>query len=98
MDDNTHYMTTTRVAEYLGLSPRTLESYRSRGGGPAFHAFGGAVRYLVSDVLKWATARRRHSTSDDGLLSAPSEDEDEDEEHDGDEENVDDDRPGKSRR
>ena len=83
MDDNTHYMTTTRVAEYLGLSPRTLESYRSRGGGPAFHAFGGAVRYLVSDVLKWAAARRRHSTSDDGLRSPHPEDGDDDDDGTG---------------
>ena len=90
MNENIHYMTTPQVAAYLGLSPRTLESYRTRGVGPAFHVFGGAVRYLLSDVVKWASTRRRHSTSDDGLRSAPPEDEDE--ENDGAE------RPGKSRR
>ena len=90
MNENTRYMTTPQVATYLGLSPRTLESYRTRGVGPTFHVFGSAVRYLLSDVVKWASTRRRHSTSDDGLRSAPPKDEDE--ENDGA------DRPGKSRR
>ncbi len=96
MNDNTGFMKTEQIADHLGLSPRTLESYRSRGGGPAFYVFGSVVRYLLSDVLKWASKRRRRSTSDDGLQSLTSEDGDE--EHDGDEEDIDDDRPGKSRR
>ena len=69
MDETMHYMSTRQVAAYLGLSPRTLESYRCRGGGPPFHVFGSVVRYLLSDVVKWASKRRRHSTSDDGLRS-----------------------------
>ena len=96
MTDNTGFMKTEQIADHLGLSPRTLESYRSRGGGPAFYVFGSVVRYLLSDVLEWASKRRRRSTSDDGLQSPTPEDGDE--EHDGDEEDVDDDRPGKSRR
>ena len=76
MSETTHYMTTPQAAAYLGLSPRTLESYRCRGGGPPFHVFGGVVRYLLSDVVKWASKRRRHSTSDDGLRSPTPEDED----------------------
>ena len=77
MNDTTHYMSTRQVAAYLGLSPRTLESYRCRGGGPPFHVFGSVVRYLLSDVVKWASKRRRHSTSDDGLRSAIPKDGDE---------------------
>ena len=96
MEENARYMTTPQVAAYLGLSPRTLESYRTRGMGPMFYVFGNLVRYLLSDVVKWAAERRRHSTSDDGLRGAPSEDGDE--ERDGDEETVDDDCPGKSGR
>ena len=97
MNDNICFIKTAQVASIVGLSERTLESYRSRGGGPAFYVFGSVVRYLLSDVLKWAAARRRNSTSDDGLGSPPPEDEDE--ENDGDQD-VDDrpDRPGKSRR
>ena len=97
MNDNICFIKTAQVASIVGLSERTLESYRSRGGGPAFYVFGSVVRYLLSDVLKWAAARRRNSTSDDGLGSPTPEDEDE--ENDGDQD-VDDrpDRPGKSRR
>ena len=69
-ESETHYMSTRQVAAYLGLSPRTLENYRCRGGGPPFHVFGGAVRYLLSDVVNWASKRRRRSTSDDGVRSA----------------------------
>ncbi|MCY4405937.1 MAG: helix-turn-helix domain-containing protein [Rhodospirillaceae bacterium] len=95
MSNNTGFMKTEQIAKHLGLSPRTLESYRSRGGGPAFYVFGSVVRYLLSDVLKWASKRRRRSTSDDGLQSPTPEDGDEEQ---WDEEDVDDDRPGKSRR
>ncbi|MCY4404828.1 MAG: helix-turn-helix domain-containing protein [Rhodospirillaceae bacterium] len=95
MSNNTGFMKTEQIADHLGLSPRTLESYRSRGGGPAFYVFGSVVRYLLSDVLEWASKRRRRSTSDDGLQSPTPEDGDEEQ---WDEEDVDDDRPGKSRR
>ena len=63
---NDKYMNTREVAAYLGLSPRTLDRYRVKGGGPAFHRFGGCVRYLRADVAAWAAARRVRSTSDDG--------------------------------
>ena len=78
MNETTRYMTTPQAAAYLGLSPRTLESYRCRGGGPPFHVFGSVVRYLLSDLVRWASARRRHSTSDDGLRSPIPKDGDED--------------------
>jgi len=74
MNETAHYMRTRQVAAYLGLSPRTLESYRCRGEGPPFHVFGVVVRYLLSDVVKWASERRRRSTSDDGLRSPTPED------------------------
>ncbi len=84
MDENTRLMTTREVAAYVGLSHRTLESYRSRGGGPPFYVVGSViVRYLLSEVLKWAVARRRHSTSDDGLADADPEDGDDDDDGTG---------------
>ena len=76
MNETAHYLSTPQVAAYMGLSPRTLESYRCRGGGPPFYVFGSVVRYLLSDVVKWASKRRRHSTSDDGLQSPTLKDED----------------------
>lgn len=66
MDGDTRYMKTREAAALLGLSPRTLETYRWRGGGPAFSRFGSSVRYLRSHVVAWAAARRVRSTSDDG--------------------------------
>ena len=102
MNENTGFMKTAQVAAYLGLSPRTLESYRSRGGGPPFYVLGSVVRYLLSDVLKWASTRRRNSTSDDGLGSPVPEDEDEendrDEDDGGDEDDGRPDRPERSKR
>ena len=60
------YLSTREAADWLGLSPRTLDRYRVSGDGPAFHRFGGRVRYLAADLDDWAAARRRLSTSDDG--------------------------------
>ena len=96
MNDNTGFMKTSQVAAYLGLSPRTLESYRTRGVGPPFYVIGSVVRYLLSDVLKWASSRRRNSTSDDGLASSTAEDADE--ENVGDEDDDRPERPGKPKR
>ena len=60
------YLNTREAAAWLNLSPRTLDRYRVSGEGPAFHRFGGRVRYLVADLEAWASERRRVSTSDDG--------------------------------
>ena len=65
-ENGTKYLSTREAAAWLGLSPRTLDRYRVSGDGPAFHRFGGRVRYLVADLETWASARRRVSTSDDG--------------------------------
>ena len=84
MDENTRLMTTREAAAHVGLSHRTLENYRSRGGGPPFYVVGSVlVRYLLSEVLKWAVARRRHSTSDDGLTDPVPEDGDDDDDGTG---------------
>ena len=64
--NGTKYLSTREAAAWLGLSPRTLDRYRVSGDGPAFHRFGGRVRYLAADLDDWASARRRLSTSDDG--------------------------------
>ena len=44
-------LTTTQAAERLGTSPRTLEDWRLRGGGPVFHKIGRRlVRYSPADL------------------------------------------------
>ena len=68
MNDERKYLSTREAAEYLGLSPRTLDRYRVSGDGPVFHRFGGRVRYTRSDLDAWAERRRRASTADDGSV------------------------------
>jgi len=64
-----NYFDTRAAAEYLGLSPKTLEKFRWLGGGPAFYRLGG-IRYLQSDLDAWRESRRRTSTSDKGPVAA----------------------------
>ena len=53
------------VAFLLGLSVRTLEAARLRGGGVPYIRLGRrAIRYRRCDVLDWIEARCRRSTSD----------------------------------
>ena len=71
MNEERNYLTTRQAADHLGLSPRTLDRYRVKGGGPVYHHFGGRVRYLREDLDAWALTRRRRSTSDDGSGDCP---------------------------
>ena len=105
LNETARYMTTPQAAAYLGLSPRTLESYRCRGGGPPYYVLGSVVRYLLSDLVRWASARRRRSTSDDGLRTPKDGDEahegegeEEGEEDEGEDEDDGADGPGRARR
>lgn len=56
-------MTTRQAAEYLSLSPRTLEQYRWKGGGPTYSTLGRLIRYRKADLIAWAGAQRRCSTT-----------------------------------
>ena len=51
------YLTNDEAAEYLRLSPRTLEKQRVIGGGPKFRKFGRRVMYAVADLDAWAADR-----------------------------------------
>jgi predicted DNA-binding transcriptional regulator AlpA len=52
------------AAHVLGLSPRTLETWRVRGGGPRYVRMSSRmVRYKRADVLDWAAERTRQSTT-----------------------------------
>ena len=52
------------AAEFLHLSPRTLEKMRVIGGGPVFRKFGRRVFYTLGDLENWAGQRICDSTSD----------------------------------
>jgi predicted DNA-binding transcriptional regulator AlpA len=57
---------TPAAAEYLALSPATLETLRCRGGGPPFVKLGRRVVYRREDLDAWLRQRIRRSTSDSG--------------------------------
>lgn len=52
------------AAEYLGISPRTLQGYRTKGGGPEFHKISHkVVRYKINELINWASNRKKKNTS-----------------------------------
>ena len=53
------YVKTREAAKLVGLSPRTLDTYRCTGAGPRYYRFGGCVRYRVKDLDAWAAGRRQ---------------------------------------
>jgi predicted DNA-binding transcriptional regulator AlpA len=59
------YIDEKQVAEYLGISAKTLQGYRVKGGGPEFMKLGHkTVRYKFSDIQRWAEIRKKKNTSE----------------------------------
>ncbi|MGH6647359.1 helix-turn-helix transcriptional regulator [Aquabacterium sp.] len=58
------YLTNDEAADYLRLSPRTLEKQRVIGNGPKFRKFGRRVMYAVADLDAWADQHSYETTSD----------------------------------
>ncbi len=53
------------VARWTGLSIRTLQAYRVKGGGPVYIKLGGsAIRYRRSDVEAYIERGVRAHTSE----------------------------------
>ncbi len=60
----------TVFAPFVDLSPRTLQNYRSRGGGPKFVRISSrCVKYRRIDGKAWSDERLRASTSDQGAAA-----------------------------
>lgn len=57
-------LTETDAAALTGLSVRTLQTWRVRGGGPQFAKLGGAVRYRRADIEAWINARLARTTGE----------------------------------
>ena len=55
----TRLLNEPEAAAYLGLAPRTLQSWRVRGRGPAYIKAGARVLYRVIDLERWVEAHRR---------------------------------------
>ena len=63
-------VSTEEAGALLGISPRTLEDWRLRGGGPVFRKLGRrVVRYLVSDLRAFIEDAARANT---GCTAAPA--------------------------
>lgn len=58
------FLRTKEAAEFIGLSPRTLEKHRTYGTGPAYRKLGGRVVYAIDDLEAWADRGAVTSTSD----------------------------------
>ena len=53
----------TEAASYLGLSPNTLNKWRTQGCGPQYIKLGRSIGYRVSDLEGWLDSHIRSSTS-----------------------------------
>lgn len=54
-----------QASELFGVTPRALQAWRTRGGGPPFVRISSrCVRYRRRDLLLFAESRLRRSTSD----------------------------------
>lgn len=62
-------LTTAEAAKYLRLSPRTLEDYRIKGGGPVFIRIGlgrrAPVLYDLEDLNAWLKGQKRGSVAEE---------------------------------
>jgi hypothetical protein len=58
------FLDNKEAADFLKISPRTLEKRRVIGGGPRFRKFGRRVVYAIADLEAWANARICDNTSD----------------------------------
>lgn len=56
-------LTTNEAADYLRVSPRTMEDWRRTGAGPVYVSLArNCVRYRFGDLVQWITRRRvRHT-------------------------------------
>jgi excisionase family DNA binding protein len=51
------WLTRKQLAERLGLPPKTLAEWASKGIGPRYARFGRHVRYSAQDILGWESER-----------------------------------------
>ncbi len=57
----------TEAADFLNVTPRSLQSWRQRGDGPPFFRISArCIKYTRFRCKAWYDARMRSSTSDPG--------------------------------
>lgn len=52
-------VTPDQLAAWLGVDPKTLETWRYAGGGPPWFKMGRTIRYRVAAVAGWIEAQER---------------------------------------
>ena len=61
-------LTEREASEFLGFSPRALQSWRYKGEGPKHVRISHrAIRYRLRDLFAWTEERIRTSTKDEAL-------------------------------
>ncbi|MBI9081855.1 MAG: helix-turn-helix domain-containing protein [Pseudodesulfovibrio sp.] len=58
-----------QTAQFLNISPRTLEKWRWEGTGPRFCKIGRRAMYRPVDLQSYVDSQIRKSTSDPGPVS-----------------------------
>ena len=59
------------AADFVDLTPRSMQGMRQRGGGPPFVRISArCVKYTRFRLKRWYDARLRNSTSDPGQAAA----------------------------
>ncbi len=53
------------TASRLGVSPKTLQSWRLTGGGPTYRKIGRRVAYAEPDLVAFVEAGARSHTSEE---------------------------------
>ena len=63
--DNDCLLRETEAARFLGFTPRALQAWRCRGGGPKYVRISRrAIRYRRGDLVAWIEERVRSTTSE----------------------------------
>jgi excisionase family DNA binding protein len=57
-------LTTKEAAAYVGVAKRTLDHWRTYGGGPRFIKAGRKVVYDIRQLDQWMEDRTRRSTAE----------------------------------
>ena len=60
-------LNTDQAAEYMRISPRTLQDWRLSGNGPRFHKLGRLVRYGISEIDSWLVQNQHQNTTEVSL-------------------------------
>lgn len=65
------FLNTAQAAFYVGLSQRTLEKMRLKGGGPQFRKHGRFVRYHIDELDAWSKGQPKGSDANDNRAGRP---------------------------